>query len=460
MRDWIKIILRQAGVFAGTFVLLLLLLLGAALIPKSAIRSNMEKSSELLCENIVFYNLQENINGSKIDRYADSILLSIAYQMSGGNPLRKAMEAAYYYSPYKNENDNFRESLMMDYEPNQQYIRYWHGSVIFVKLFHLFGSLKAMYICNAILMAVLFCVLEWMLLRGVHQRGQAPVAQMHQRGQAPVVQKYLIAASLAVALIAVSVWFVPYSLEYTWTFLMMFAVSIIGILFVRKGHENRLFSLFLISGMVTSFLDFLPTETLTLLVPLLLVSACRESEDDDDKSGRLCTKGARPLWCICTKGARPLWCSLLWAVGYVGMWVMKWVLASVVLRENVMQYVSGHVSERIGDTEEFTLLEYMRNAVGRNGGCLFPAEYGPAGKVIPLVVLFILVAFVVVFRRKKIDFGRIALYAAIGLVPYVRYIMLRNHSYLHFFFTYRAQAATVLALFMILWEIIELRRTE
>ena len=75
MRDWIKIILRQAGVFAGTFVLLLLLLLGAALIPKSAIRSNMEKSSELLCENIVFYNLQENINGSKIDRYADSILL-------------------------------------------------------------------------------------------------------------------------------------------------------------------------------------------------------------------------------------------------------------------------------------------------------------------------------------------------------------------------------------------------
>ncbi len=438
MRDWIKIILRQAGVFAGTFVLLLLLLLGAALIPKSAIRSNMEKSSELLCENIVFYNLQENISGSKIDRYADSILLSIAYQMSSGNPLRKAMEAAYYYSPYKNENDNFRESLMMDYEPNQQYIRYWHGSVIFVKLFHLFGSLKAMYICNAILMAVLFCVLEWMLLRGVRQRGQAPV-----------VQKYLIAASLAVALIAVSVWFVPYSLEYTWTFLVTFAVSIIGILFVRKGHENRLFSLFLISGMVTSFLDFLTTETLTLLVPLLLVSACRESEDDDDKSGRLCTKGARPLWC-----------SLLWAVGYVGMWVMKWVLASVVLRENVMQYVSGHVSERIGDTEEFTLLEYMRNAVGRNVSCLFPAEYGPAGKVIPLVVLFILVAFVVVFRRKKIDFGRIALYAAIGLVPYVRYIMLRNHSYLHFFFTYRAQAATVLALFMILWEIIELRRTE
>ena len=125
-----------------------------------------------------------------------------------------------------------------------------------------------------------------------------------------------------------------------------------------------------------------------------------------------------------------------------------------------MQYVSGHVSERIGDTEEITLLEYMRNAVGRNVSCLFPAEYGPAGKVIPLVVLFILVAFVVVFRRKKIDFGRIALYAAIGLVPYVRYIMLRNHSYLHFFFTYRAQAATVLALFMILWEIIELRRTE
>lgn len=34
----------------------------------------------------------------------------------------------------------------------------------------------------------------------------------------------------------------------------------------------------------------------------------------------------------------------------------------------------------------------------------------------------------------------------LGVVPYVRYAVLNNHSYLHDFFTYRAQAATVLAL--------------
>ena len=141
------------------------------------------------------------------------------------------------------------------------------------------------------------------------------------------------------------------------------------------------------------------------------------------------------------------------------MWVMKWVLASAVLHENVMQYVSGHVSERIGNTEEFTLPEYMRNAVVRNISCLFPAEYGPAGKVILLVLLFVLIAVAVVFSRKKIDFRRIALYAAIGLLPYLRYITLRNHSYLHYFFTYRAQAATVLAFFMILSEIVQLPGT-
>lgn len=32
----------------------------------------------------------------------------------------------------------------------------------------------------------------------------------------------------------------------------------------------------------------------------------------------------------------------------------------------------------------------------------------------------------------------------LGVVPYVRYLALSNHSYLHEFFTYRAQAATIL----------------
>ena len=39
----------------------------------------------------------------------------------------------------------------------------------------------------------------------------------------------------------------------------------------------------------------------------------------------------------------------------------------------------------------------------------------------------------------------------IALLPLVRYLVLNNHSYLHTFFTYRALASTILAVFAIVW---------
>lgn len=75
--------------------------------------------------------------------------------------------------------------------------------------------------------------------------------------------------------------------------------------------------------------------------------------------------------------------------------------------------------------------------------------------------MFILAAFVFpvatgrIGLRRQINGGAIGLYAFVGIIPYVRYLVLHNHSYVHFFFTYRAQAATIMALFFILLELVE-----
>jgi len=58
-----------------------------------------------------------------------------------------------------------------------------------------------------------------------------------------------------------------------------------------------------------------------------------------------------------------------------------------------------------------------------------------------------------VHHRKGFDRRRVLAYAGIGLMPYLRYLLLANHSYLHAFFTYRAQAATLLAAVLILAEL-------
>lgn len=106
--------------------------------------------------------------------------------------------------------------------------------------------------------------------------------------------------------------------------------------------------------------------------------------------------------------------TLVWGFGYVGMWVMKWVMASLILGENVMPYVTEHIGERL---------------------------YGDIG----------------VSQLTYICGWHILMYMLPGLVPYIRYLVLHNHSYLHCFFTYRAQMATVLAIVLILEEVVDWR---
>ena len=37
-----------------------------------------------------------------------------------------------------------------------------------------------------------------------------------------------------------------------------------------------------------------------------------------------------------------------WAFGYVGTWISKWMISSLVLKENVMPYITEHIAERLG----------------------------------------------------------------------------------------------------------------
>ena len=49
--------------------------------------------------------------------------------------------------------------------------------------------------------------------------------------------------------------------------------------------------------------------------------------------------------------------------------------------------------------------------------------------------------------RKPRSLAVPGLIALLALVPYLRYTVLANHSVLHHFFTYRAQAASIIACF-------------
>ena len=420
----IKKIIKYAIIFAYTALMLTMLLIGSAFIPNDMIKKNMISSADVLCERRVFFELARKVPASRVDRYADSILLNIAYNYDIDDPLRSVMISEYYYTEYQNENDNLRDAVTKGLEPTLQYLRYWHGPAAFVRIAHVFTNIRGMYIINAAAGVALYGVLTFILLKHRLYKG---------------------AIALWVSLIAVAIWFVPFSLEYTWVFLVAPAVSIAAVKFVLSGKWNALGAVFLISGMVTNFLDFLTAETVTLLFPLLLTIYTAET---------MKPAPTRP------KAIGAVKLCILWGVGYVGMWVLKWILAGAVLGEDVMPYIGEHIVERTIEAPYGEEDAIILKALWSNIECLFPLGFGAVGMIAAIVLVVAAVCVCIIFRRKGVSKANIIIYAVVGAIPFLRFTVLMNHAYLHCFFSYRALAGTILAICLIMFEIISFGRAK
>ena len=415
-----KPLFKYLLIFLLTVVVLASALVGTATIPQERIHEKMLESGVFMYEAPLQYRIFPSVRTSYLDYYADALLLNVAHYMGEGEPLEAVMWSHFngYHNQYANQ--YFLEAVRDNPAPNQEYLRYWHGSAGVMRVLHLVLALPEIYVFHAVVLSALLAVL---------------LARLAKHGLAAE------AAALVLALVMVAAWVVPWCLEYTWAFLCMLLAAIPAVELARRGREAWLGPLFLVTGMVTVYLDFLTTETLSLLVPLLLVLRIR---------GR---RGAGGQWALSAK------CCALWLVGYGGMWAAKWALASVVLGENVMPYVTGHVEERLYGGVGVSKARFMLGAVLRNGKDLMPFDYGIYGAVVLLAVIVLFVLLPVglgrVRLRARADRGQVLLYLVLGLVPYLRYLVLHNHAWIHAGFTYRAQAATVLALCFLLLELIE-----
>ena len=443
MKLMIKKILMYAGVFLISLAIMLGFLVLSAKVSKESVRENFVESAEILCENEVFFYMEEDVEPSCIDRYADSILLNIAYNFEPDNALKSVMWASFYTNPIKNENINFSESVNEGKEKNTQYLRYWHGSAGIIRIFHTFLNIGQIYVIHGVLMVILFGVLIFLMVRA---------------------KCIFEAVAMGLSMVAVSIWYVPFSLEYTWVFLCMLTFSILTVILIRKNKKKYLGVLFMLSGMVTIFLDFLTTETLTFTIPMILILVLRKhgytgdgaDKDDilkyaeghqmpDEKPGK--RNGIR-------KGIKEILTYLIpWGIGYVGMWVSKWIVASLVLGENAMLYVTEHMEERIGGSIYGTdapgsFIEYLWMAVSRNIKEIFPMDYGTGGAIIAGALALVIAYFCFVYKHKKVEWGYIVLLLIVGFIPIVRFVILRNHSTIHFFFVHRALAGTVFAILL------------
>ena len=409
------------GIWIVTLSVLFLVLIGAALIPNEAIRLKMEQSAVSYIDKDAFSFGCSGKWSSIADNYADTILLNVAWNMGKGEPLEAVIDTKYHDGDNIGENYGLYISVTENAEPNTDYSRYWHGSAAAVRFLHLFTDVNGMKTVGLICVAILAVgVALWMTL--------------HKHSD--------IAIMLLIAFFAVGAYNVRLSLEYQPSFIIAFAFSLLYLIAERK-NDIFLIGLSVCGGVCVCFFDFLTTETLTLLLPLVLVTAVRAKEK------RL--GGLRENFFLYLK------CGAAWGISYSGAFLAKWTLATAVTGENAFIKAFSSVAERMGgavDTADAVAPNSIFSSVTANFSVMFGSkvrvEYLKTWLIVA-AVLFAIFSVWYLFRVDRENAVSAKLLICLAAVVPVRFLILNNHSFLHNFFTYRALMSTVLAILLAAW---------
>lgn len=431
-----KKILLHIGVFVGTLLFLWLLLFLSVLIPNDKIKDNMIESAYYYSDRQP-YQFQEDgkFNGVE-DNYADAILLGVLWNMDSDDALVSSLDTKYYDGDERGENYGLYAAIN-GHESNVDYTRYWHGSVTFIRPLLMFTTVDNIEWISFGAFVVLLLVVCGILIK----KKCAAVAGL-----------------LVVSLACVHIWNIRLSLEYMPSFVVAMLMSILFLLLEKNDvkpkyakqicdekkdtniksilqKDNRLTMLSVVSGVMVSFYDFLTTETVAILIPLALVFMVREKEKrlGNTKENILLT----------------VKCGVAWGISYVTCFAVKWIAASAATGENKILASFSSATERFNGVEEgenITAFQEFLYAIPANLSTVFGGTSRvTAGNIVGGIIVFgIIVGSVFyLFSSKKKNKEIALILLIIGLIPYVRYAILNNHSYLHEFFTYRAQCVSV-----------------
>lgn len=424
-----KTILYPLATFAVTACICLLFMLVSASIPQEAIAENAKQSAEYFYETPLFQMSAGNLQNFKKDNYADCISAGIAYHLSGYNPYVAVIRADYNRVAGENVNVSFYRQMQGEETEVESYSRYWHGSAGLIRILYLFMDIQTVRYIVTTVGIILHMVLIGALVR----------------------QKQTVLGILyGISFLLVNGVFALECLEYAFVFLLVPVVSML-LLHPKIGEDPVKVRLTFVGvGVLTAFFDFLTAETLTFTIPFtiyyILMYNKKISENDKPKAWKLFLGNGTS-----------------WLGGYGGMFLLKWLLVALTLGRDAWQTAIMSATERVAGDVSLTLDttgekadwgERIQGIITRNLGCLY---WGSSDMqimkvvVITLIVLTVLAVFWYLARKEHVKMPGCGILIAVALIPYVRFLLLSNHSYIHYFFTYRAQMVTVLIILYLIY---------
>lgn len=393
------LILLVSGILSLCAGILLMYL--AYLVPVSRIAESAKKDRELFDIEGDYPCIISGYEFTRLDNFTDSQILDEAvYDEKKGALYGALLVPSAVYSDAGSMHEQVYRYIDGD-KGYEQYDRgrYWHGYHVVLKPLLAFLPYRDIRLLNLIIQLAIAVLLT-----------------------AALSKKTGTGASCA--FIVTYIFLFPPAIALCMEFSLMYYVSTISAFILLKGcfERGNIFMLFLFTGIAAAFFDYLTYPLLTLSMPLAIWLLTYDKPDADMLKNEL-------------------YYSVCWLFGYVFMWGGKWVIATAVTGEDVIKEgwdnVIFRASGRLKGEEES--LGYL-NVITR--------QFKVAGCVPFILVLIIIIfsfLFLSVIKKEKWDLIRSAGLILICIFPFLWYFVLRNHSVVHDWFTYRTFSVLIFA---------------
>ena len=339
---------------------------------------------------------KEPISQRQLDNWTDSLtLLECAYDGSEG-ALSKAINI-----PYVTDGQEPHATLVhLVSDPQAEtgiinYGRYWHGNLLIDRLLLCVLNYYQIRILLGIILFILSAAIIWLM----YKKARNCII--------PFVLSMLIIGPTAVA----------NSMMFSWP-VFITLIPMIIILWKTEWicRGNRAHMLFLFVGIAIVCFEYLDFPLLTLVFPLTLLCILEKEK--------------------CAKFRYVAGCVLFWLIGYAGMWAAKWIIGIIYKGPEFFQEIISVMGFRTGITWEG--MSFVRTrTLFKNILQLIKVIY------VDVAVLTYMIGNLVKYRRNislsSFKDGAIRLKSLIVpvLIPAFWILVMSNHSFVHYWFTYR-----------------------
>lgn len=372
-------------------------------LPTQPMQNNVKKSLEYLNYESKF-EAYHNEPYLHIDTTTDRVMLNIATYTADYSIIKNAFGNYWHYD----ENSNLLgldNSIMGDVSNGVEvnYARYWGGYCVYLKPLLLLFTYPEIRVINAAFQLMLIIVVGVLLYERVGK-------------------KYLL--PLLLCLIVLNPLTTMRSLQYSDIFSVSMITMIALLLLNDRMKKNEiLYSVvFVIDGIAVAFLDFLTYPFVALGLPLITYLLINR------KSLKAEIKEIIKFSCC-------------WGIGYGGMWIGKWIVSTIFTGMNIIQDGLNSLMFRTSGEWENSQMTFS-NAIRTNYSELSGVEF----KFILLIVAVVIVLGIIV-KAWSFDFRKIRDNIPILLVslyPFAWYGVVKNHSIIHYWMTYREYSIFVL----------------